>query len=496
MSADIESNSTGLLARPGNRITRRIQRAWPALWDVAALCGMLSVAQTVTAGDSPAPSGAGSISSQGALPASGSSFTPASSWKPAWLTDIDLTVKESYADNVFMSGVNQSSVPAGATTLKDRSSFITTVSPKLGFNFASSLDAGGNLELLSFTYAPDFAIYHSLPSENYDTHRVILEAKGKAGAFSYNLANTLLYVDASRVAPAFPGDLFNAWATINAYPRREQLNDRSKLTLQYDWKQWFIRPGASLAYYAMMTEIKDPSLPGTPSGYQDYCTRYDVNGGADIGYKFAPDMAATVGYRYGSQGQEQYSFSPYSSPCDYQRVLLGVEGRPCKWLNIQLLGGPEFRSYEADSATHISPLNNLHPVTYYGEAALSAEVTPADTLTFNYKQFQFVSCLGVKPYFDSTYGLSYGRKITDRLRLDLGARLLEANYTIGNLSTCSRDDLDYILSAGLHFALSANCAAAFGYSANLGRNAQDNIVNPQNRDFNSQEVSLGFQFKF
>ena len=107
-----------------------------------------------------------------------------------------------------------------------------------------------------------------------------------------------------------------------------------------------------------------------------------------------------------------------------------------------------------------------------------------------------MSCLGVKPYFDSTYGLSYGRKITHRLSLDLGARLLEANYTIGNLSSCSRDDLDYVLSAGLRFAISANYAVSLGYLANLGRNAQDNIVNPQNRDFNSQEVSLGFQFKF
>lgn len=496
MSANIESTSTSLLAKPGKPATRLIQRAWPALWMVAALCGPFSAAQTATAGESPAPSGAGSIPAQGVLPESGSSFANALSWKPAWLTDVALTIKESYADNIFMSGVNQSSVPAGTRTLKDKSSFITTVSPKLGFNFAGSGDADGHLGLLSLTYAPDFAIYHSLPSENYDTHRVILEAKGKAGAFSYHLENTLLYVDASRVAPAFPGDLFNAYATINAYPRREQLNDRSKFTLQYDWKQWFIRPGASLAYYGMMTEIKDPGLPTTPSGYQNYCTRYDVNGGADIGYKFGPDMAATVGYRYGSQGQEQYSFTRYSSPSDYQRVLLGVEGRPCKWLKIQILGGPDFRSYEADSATHISPLNNLHPVTYYGEAALSAEMTPEDTLTFNYKQFQFVSCLGVKPYFDSTYGLSYGRKITPRLSLDLGARLLEADYTIGNLSTCSRDDLDYVLSAGLHFAVSANCAVGLGYLANLGRNAQDNIVNPQYRDFNSQEVSLGVQLKF
>jgi opacity protein-like surface antigen len=325
---------------------------------------------------------------------------------------------------------------------------------------------------------------------------MILAVKGKAGAFSYNLDNTLLYVDASRIAPAYPGDLFNAWATINAYTRREQLNDRSKLTLQYDWDKWFVRPGASLAYYGMMTEIKNPSLATTPSGYQDYCTRYDVNGGVDFGYKFCPEMAATLGYRYGSQGQEQYSFNINSSPSDYHRVLAGIEGKPLNWLNMQVLGGPDFRSYEADSATHVSPLNDLHPVTYYGEACLAATVTPKDTLTFKYKQYRFVSCLGVKPYFDSSYGLSYGRKITDRLSLDLGARLLGADYTVGNLASCKRNDLDYILSAGLHFAISANLAADLSYAANLGRNGQGDIANPQNREFNSQDVSLGVQCKF
>jgi opacity protein-like surface antigen len=365
----------------------------------------------------------------------------------------------------------------------------------VGVNLARSLDASGQLERLSFTYAPDFVMYHELPSENYDAHRMILAVKGHAEAFSYSLDNTLLYVDASREAPAFPGDLFNAWATINAFQRREQLNDRSKLALQYDWDQWFVRPGAFLAYYGMMTDIKNPALASTPSGYQNYATRYDVNGGADLGYKLSPEMAATLGYRYGSQGQEQYSFSKDSSPSDYQRVLLGVEGKPLPWLNMQVLGGPDFRSYEEDSATHYSPLSDLHPITYYGEAALTATMTPSDSLAFKYKQFQFVSCLGVKPYFDSSYGVSYSRKITDRLGLDLGSRLLDADYTVGNLASCARNDLDYVLSVDLHYAISSNMAVNAGYSADLGRNSQENVVNSQTRDFDSQVISLGVQFK-
>jgi opacity protein-like surface antigen len=466
-----------------DRSTIRNCHTWPAIWNVAALCGLLSAPHATAATDPAPPPGAGSAPAQSAV--SGSDST---AWKPAWLTDASLTIKESYDDNVFMSDVTPAD---GGATLNDKSSFVTTISPRLGFNFARALGAGGTLESLSLAYAPDFVMYHSLPSENYDAHRVSLAVAGNADAFSYSLENAFTYVDASREAPAYPGNLFNAWATINAYPRREQLQDRSKVTLQYDWNQWFIRPGASLAYYGMMTEIKDPALASTPSGYQNYGTRYDVNGGADAGYKFCPDMAATLGWRYGSQGQEKYSFEAHSSSSDYQRLLLGVEGKPFKWLHMQILGGPDFRSYE-----NIAPVSGHHPVTYYGEASLAATLTPEDTLTFKYKQFRFVSCLGIKPYFDSSYGLSYGRKITDRLSLDVGARLLEADYTVGNLGSCLRDDLDYVLSAGLRFAFSAHVAADLGYSANLGRNAQDNIVNPENRDFKSQEITMGVQVKF
>lgn len=454
-----------------NRIEHRVDIR-PAAASALLLCGLLAVIPEVTLANGPA------------------SLAPESSWKPSWLTDASLTLKESYDDNVYMSGVDQGYVPAGMTTLKDQSSFITTVSPKVGFSFAGFLNTNSGLEVLSFTYAPDFVMYHELSSENYDAHRMILAVKGKSGPFSYNLDNTFVYNDASDVSQIYPGNLLNAWATIAESQRREFVNDRSKLTLQYDLGNWFIRPGAYLAYYGMMTQFKDIE------GYQNYPTRYDVNGGADVGYKFCPSMAATLGYRYGSQGQQVLPFSPYSSPSDYQRILAGLEGKPFSWLTMQLLGGPDFRSYEPSSATRITPVGDPHMQTYYGEANLTAKISPNDTVTVKYKQFQFVSACGKVPYFDSGYGLTYSRKVTDRLNFDLGARLIEADYNSGDLSTSKRNDLDYIFSAGAHYAFTANLGADFGYSASLGRNDEANIANSQTRDFNAQDISLDVQFKF
>ena len=131
----------------------------------------------------------------------------------------------------------------------------------------------------------------------------------------------------------------NAYATCAPREHREQFNDRGTVAFQYDCDKWFVRPTASLLYYDMMTKKIDVT------GYQNYASRYDINGGPDFGYRVEPQMAVTLGYRYGHQYQEQFGFSPYSSPSDYQRVLVGIEGKPWKWLEMKLQGGPDFRSY-------------------------------------------------------------------------------------------------------------------------------------------------------
>ena len=333
----------------------------------------------------------------------------ASLQKPAWLTEASATVREGYDNNVFMSGVDPKyypayTVPSGSVAaVENHSSWITTISPKVGFNFAPLLGEQGPFELLSLTYAPDFVMYHDAPSENYDAHRFITAMKGKADHLSFSLDNTASYIDGSDKGPLYPGGLLDAWATVWAAQRREQLQDRAKLAVQYDWEKCFARATASLLYYGFMTDLKELE------GYQNYPNRSDLNGGADFGYKVAPETALTVGFREGHQYQQSLAFSPYSSSSDYQRALVGAEGKPLQWLTMNLQAGPDFRSYQGDTATHITPVSNLHPVTYYAEASLTAQASPLDSFALKYKQFQWVSICGKIPYFDSTYDLSYHR---------------------------------------------------------------------------------------
>lgn len=415
--------------------------------------------------------------------------------KPVWLADVSLGIKESYDDNVFASGAAAGTLPGyvipsgSVAALEGHSSWVTTVSPKVGFNFAPLIGAT-NLETFSLSYAPDFAIYHDEPSESYEAHRFITAIKARANTFSASAENTFSYIDGNDMGPVYPGAFCSAYGTSIIRERREQIQDRAKIAFCWDLDRCFIRPTASLLYYDLMT--KHLNMPG----YQNYSDRSDVNGGVDFGYKITAPVALTLGYRFGHQEQEKFSFSPYSSPSDYHRVLFGMEGKPLKWLKMEFQMGPDFRSYPEDTATRITPVDDKNLTTFYGEGAVTADITAKDILTFKCRQFQWVSSTGKVPYFDSMYDLNYLHKLTDRFAFNLGARLLSSDYNSGNLPTCQRDDLQYTLLVGMAYTVNSHVAFNAGYAADLGRNAQENIASPVNREFNRNIVSLGVALKW
>jgi opacity protein-like surface antigen len=416
--------------------------------------------------------------------------------KPAWLTEASLGLKETYDDNVFLAGADSQylpayTVPAGSVAaLENRSSLVTTVSPKLAVNFSPLLGQRSVWQLLSLAYAPDFVLFHNQPSESYDAQRVVAGVKARSGAFAFSADDTFTYVDGNSVGPFYPGALFNANYAAAVRERREQIQDKASVNFQYDAGRFFFRPTASLLLYDMMTDLRDIT------GYQNYSSRYDVNGGADFGYRVWPQSAFTLGYRYGHQYQEQFSFSPYSSPSDYQRVLVGLEGKPWHWLEVKILGGPDFRQYPGDTATHITPVNDRNPVKPYGEALLVATLTGKDAVTFKFKEWEWVSSIGKIPYLESTYDLGYHRKLTDKLGLDLGGRLLSSDYTGGNISNSHRNDWDYQFTAGLSYAVNPHISVNLAYTRELGRSMADNVENDQTRAFDRDLIMLGAIVKF
>ena len=154
--------------------------------------------------------------------------------RPAWLTDCSLGIKESYDNNVFLSGVNNppaTPAPAGsALALKNSCSWITMVSPKVGVNF-SPLMGATNVPVMSLAYAPDLAIYHNQASESYTAHRVLAAVKAATGPVAFGADNSFTYVDGSGMGPFYPGNLYSAFATTAARERRRQIQDRANASV-------------------------------------------------------------------------------------------------------------------------------------------------------------------------------------------------------------------------------------------------------------------------
>jgi len=304
-------------------------------------------------------------------------------------------------------------------------------------------------------------------------------------------------VDGSETAPTYAGmDKYRSgFASVVPKERRKQIQERTKVVLQYDLGSWFVRPTASVLYYDMMTTLSPAA------GYQNYPSRADINGGVDFGYRLVKDLAVTLGCRYGHQYQQQLpsaiDVTRYAAGNDYQRALLGLEGKPWRWLTLAAQAGPDFRSYD------LAVVADQNEVTYYAEASATAEITGRDSLSFKYKQWRSVAYTGRLPYFDSNYELAWHHQLTSQLAFDLVGRIAAYDFTCAyDPVKCSnlRNDYLYSLAPGLTYAVTPHFSVTASGSIDIGHNAQDNLSPATGgaslREFDHNLASVGATYKF
>jgi len=429
----------------------------------------------------------GTLSAQ-EKPAAAPAVAVVKSTKPDWLTDLAFGVKESYDDNLFMIG--------GAGPMSPEDSWITTLSPKIGVDFAKVLGYGDAVRTLSLVYAPDIALYHEQPSETNTAHRLTTAISGKSSDFSYTVDNAFVFVDGSTEAPVYAGLDSNrsAYATAAPRERRRQTQDRAKLTVRYDADAWFVRPCASLIDYDLMTRVS------AATGYQNYVDRYDFAAGLDVGWKMDKDVAFTLGYRAGFQYQQQLPLNVdpthLSASSHFQRVLLGFEGKPLSWLTVAVQAGPDFRSYEDNSATHTTPIGNPNLVKFYGEGSITANLGANDSLTLKYKDWQWVSSTGKLPLYEASEELAYRHKFSSKLTVDLSGRYGLSDYNSGNVAASRRFDKIYCATAAVGYVFNNHLSCSINYAEDFGRNAEDGITNEAYREYAHRVISASTTLKF
>jgi len=407
--------------------------------------------------------------------------------KPTWLSEISVTVKEGYDSDVFLNN--------NYNNYSNKGSWFTSVTPKVELNFVPflGLDKGDDtVKTFTASYAPEFVIYHGQESEDYTAHRVGTKFNGSVDDFSYGLDNGFTYIQGRGDSLVFSAPYSSA-GEMNAYgvaafrERRDQFQDRLKLFVRKDIGDFFLRPVVNGLYYDM--HVKQDYSPGT---YLNFPDRYDANTGLDLGYKVTKDYDIYLGYRYGHQFEGALNNSIDFS-CDYQRVLLGMEGKPFKWLTLNLEIGPDFRNYggaaQSDTGTigglPNSDFDGMNKTVPYIDGSATFAITSVDSLILKGKQWEWVSSTGCAAYVDRDFSVTYQRKILDELTGHVGLRYQEAKYD----SPYFGDDIPYSVSTGFQYKLDDHWTFGADYSYSWCNN--DVIESPRTgREYDDHLVTM------
>lgn len=384
----------------------------------------------------------------------------------AWTPSASLALKEAFDGNVFMQSV---------TPLANQSSFVTVVTPSVGAQWKPGPAFG-----LTANYTPEIAFYHSEDSEDYVAHRGALNLGGKFKDTSWELPNSFTWIDGSDQGLVFtgPGGV-PALGGVPMRDRRDAFVYRGGFKLQHTIGKWLFRPVAS----AYVHDFKTEQL-ATP-GYQNYADRNDVNGGLDLGYQVMKDTHIVMGYRHGSQDQEIVLAGPTQYDNTYDRVLVGVEGKPATWLKLGVLLGPDFRSFGPDV-----PLGFDRQRTKFFLDAM-ATITPgkADTLTLTAKRFEQPGYGGNSVYEDVTYELGWRHTFSDKFSTSVAVRALQWDFE----EPVIRNEWWYGVAVSVAYKFSKHLSAEASYAYDQ---VESRVPDTEGREASRHLASLGVKLTY
>jgi hypothetical protein len=426
--------------------------------------------------------------------APGASPSDAVGAKSPWSTSASLALKETFDSNVYLQDAEPNVADAAAAAAAGlnagsakQSSFVTSVQARFGLDYKPCAAFS-----VSAVYAPEIHYYHDASSEDYGAHRGTLNFGGKIEDASWELVNSVSYIDGADVGPTFarPGDI-PAVGGIPLRDRRDALVFRNGFKLTYPLGDFFVRPVAATYFHDFQSEQRPSPAPASWV-YENYIDRQDVSGGIEVGYRVAKQTHVVLGYRYGAQ--EQFRLLGNKSPYDnsYHRILVGVEGSPASWLKLAVQGGPDIRDFSSESI----PGFDANELLYYVDASVTLLPTALDTIVLAHRRYEQPAFSSFSMYEDITYSVVWRHKLDDHFGFGAGFTLYLGDWQ----APVDREDWIYTPNASVTYAykkLGVELTYSYDWAANQSPVVPGTATAyADGREFTRHLVSLGLKYAF
>jgi hypothetical protein len=389
----------------------------------------------------------------------------------------DLTLKETFDSNVYMQDREPSPTVTNAAR-PFQESLVTSVTPRVGIEWRS-------MKEFSFTayYAPEINTYHAEPSESHVAHRGSLLFNGVVGIVTWQMQNSLTWIDGSEEGLTFGGP--GGAPAIGGIPirdRRAALIYRNSFAAFHKHGDWFFRPAISSYIHDFMTTERNPSA--FPF-YQNYVDRNDFNVGLDAGYQVFKDGYVFLGYRFGWQREPPLPGQNIDYSNDYQRLLAGFEGKITGWLKLNLFIGPDWRDFNHHTPSGFQD----HQVKLFVDGSMVITPTKSDSLILTAKQFEQPAFGTPSAYEDITYDVTWRHTFSSKLAATAGFRAYGGAWEKPVL----REDWIFTPSASLAYKHDAHWSTDLSYSYDW---ADSLVPGKAGREFTRHLLSLGLKYAF
>lgn len=413
-----------------------------------------------------------------------SGAAPAQGWPVATnLTlNAELTVRETYDSNIYLQNVEPSpTIPNAVKPFQE--SMVTAVTPRVALDW-KPVKA---FNLATF-YAPEVVTFHADSGENHVSHRGALTLAGEVGVVQWEQFNTVTYIDGSRegltfggpplVAPPSGGNA-PAIGGIPIRDRRAALIYRNGFRAFHAHGDFFFRPVAWSYIHDFHTAQRNAP------GYQNYVDRNDFTVGLEVGYKAFADAYLVAGYRYGYQDEPPLPWSPIDYSNNYNRFVVGFEGKVTDWLKVTGVIGPDYRDFKGTTP----PGFDNHATTLYYDATIAVTPTKHDTITILLRRFEQPAFGNPSVYDDITWDLLWRHQFGAQFSVTTGFRAYGGEW----LPPVTRDDWIYTPSILLRYAPTKHFSGEISYTYDR---ATTRVPDTSGREYTRNLVSLGLKYAF